>query len=251
MGLEAGYNNDELLACVVARELRDGETIAIGTSSPVPASAAYLAKFTHAPSARLFILGSARNFPFRGGSKEFFDFAQRGRLDVFFLGGAQIDVRGNINLHCIGDYAAPKVRLPGARGSAMLYYMARRVLLFTGEHTPRVFVERVDFITSPGSTSPAVYRFGGPDKVITPLCVMRFNPETKQLELGGLNPGLSLDEVQQQTGFPITLPANARPETPPRITPPTPEELEMLRSRVRREVAEVYPRFAAERLGAP
>ena len=59
------------------------------------------------------------------------------------------------------------------------------------------------------------------------------------------------DEVQQQTGFPITLPANARPETPPRITPPTPEELEMLRSRVRREVAEVYPRFAAERLGAP
>ncbi|MBI3092551.1 MAG: CoA synthetase [Candidatus Tectomicrobia bacterium] len=247
MEAEASWTQAEMLACIIARELRDGETVGVGAASPVPAAAALLARASHAPTLCPLIIGSPAHFPFRGGSKEFFDFAQRGGLDVFFLSGAQIDLRANINLHCIGPYEAPSVRLPGARGSAMLYYMARRTILFRTEHTPRVFVPRVDFITSPGASSAGVFRRGGPDKVITPLLTFRFNQQAGELELAGLHPGVSLDAARAQTGFPLRWQGGEAP----RVAPPTAEELAVLRERVRDELAPIYPRFAAGQIKAP
>ena len=105
----------EIMAVAIARLLRDGETIAVGSVSPIPASACLLAQQRQAPHARLILLGSAEHFPFDGGMQEFYNFAVRGRLDVFFASGAQIDERGNFNLSVIGDAQRPTVRLPGGR----------------------------------------------------------------------------------------------------------------------------------------
>ena len=82
------------------------------------------------------------------GTKEFFDFMQRGGVDVFFLSGGQIDQWGNINLHVIGDYTKPQVRLPGGAGSAVVYFMCKRIFLFKTDHNPKGFVKQVDFITA-------------------------------------------------------------------------------------------------------
>ena len=112
------------MAVAIARRLRDGETIAVGSVSPIPASACLLAKRTHAPSTRLILLGSRAHFPFNGGVQEFYNFAVRGRLDVFFASGAQIDQHGNFNLSVIGDYEQPKVRLPGGRANGILAFVA-------------------------------------------------------------------------------------------------------------------------------
>ena len=117
------------------------------------------------PMPQIIILESQLKeyYPFPAGHSELHFLAQRGELDLFFLSGIQIDRQGNINLHVIGDYDAPKMRLPGAYGSAMLYYMAHRVILFRTEHTRRTFVEKVDFITAPGITPANVHREGGPN----------------------------------------------------------------------------------------
>ena len=140
MGEAAGASRAEVMAVAIARRLRDGETIAVGSVSPIPASACLLAKRLHAPSARLILLGSRAHFPFNGGVQEFYNFAVRGRLDVFFASGAQIDQYGNFNLSVIGDYDKPKVRLPGGRANGILAFVAKRLILFRTEHSRRVFV---------------------------------------------------------------------------------------------------------------
>ncbi|RMF85326.1 MAG: CoA synthetase [Nitrospinota bacterium] len=233
------YTPAEFMATVIAREIGDGEMVAVGTLSPLPAMGAFLARETHAPRATIIILGSDDWFPLTGGSKEFHDLGQRGRFDLFFLSGAQIDQHGNINLTVIGTHQQPRVRLPGGAGSAVLYFMARRIILFRPEHTRRTFVPRVDFITSPGSSPPRIFRPGGPSKVITPLATLRFNQEKRRLELATLHPGVTLEEVEANTGFPL-YPPSPVPTTPP----PTPEELHVLRTRVRAEMERVYPAFA-------
>jgi glutaconate CoA-transferase subunit B len=230
---------EEMMAVAIARQVRDGETVATGANSPIPAAGCLLATRLHAPRARVIILGSRTHNPFRGG-KEFFDFCQRGRLDLFFLGGVQIDAQANINLHVLGDYAHPHRRFPGAFGSAVMYYVARRVILFRTEHTRRLFVPRVDFITSPGIAPPGVRRPGGPAKVVTPLALLTFNRETGLLELESVHPGHTVAEVLANTGFPLPVPPTAGP-TPP----PTAEELALLRGPVLDEVAEIYPQFVA------
>ena len=142
------------MACAIAREVRDGETVAVGTLAPIPASGVLLAHFTHAPRATVVILNHPDFWPFSNGSKEFYDYAQRGKFDLFFLSGGQIDRHGNLNLITVGDHARPTVRFPGGAGAAMLYYLPRRVIVFRAEHTPRSFVERVDTVASPGSSPP-------------------------------------------------------------------------------------------------
>jgi glutaconate CoA-transferase subunit B len=236
----AAYTGDELIATVIARQVRDGETVAVGTLGPVPASGVLLAHFTHAPRARVMIMNHPDHWPFRGGSKEFYDFAQRGGLDLFFLSGGQIDEHGNLNLIAIGDVAHPRVRLPGGAGSAMLYYLAGRVIVFRTDHSPRIFVERVDHVAAPGSTPPDVVRPGGPWKAITPLCVFRFDRDAGRLTTEALHPGVTRDALQQHTGFRVQYAPDAT-TTPP----PTAQELEVLRTRVRAAVARVYPRYAA------
>lgn len=245
MGLAAKYTPEELMAAVIAREVRDRETAAVGVNSPIPAAACLLAKESHAPHATLFIWGSQEHFPFPQ-SKEFFYLAQRGELDLFFLSGGQIDQAGNINLHVIGDYAAPRVRFPGGMGSAMLYFMAKRVILFRSEHSRRVLVPRVDFVTSPGSSAPCVQRLGGPEKLVTPLAVLNFNKREGCFELESVHPGVTLAQVQENTGFTLKAPQPV-PVTPP----PTPEELGLLRTAVREKLARIYPVFARQALMSP
>jgi glutaconate CoA-transferase subunit B len=226
------------MAAVIARGVRDGETVAVGTLAPVPASGVLLAHFSHAPLARVIILNHPDYWPFRYGSKEFYDFAQRGGLDLFFLSGGQIDRHGNINLIAVGDARQPRVRLPGGAGAPMLYYLARRVVLFRAEHSPRVFVDRVDHVAGPGSSPPYVVRPGGPWICVTPLCVFRFDAAARMLVVASLHPGVSREEVARQTGFAL------KGEPAVGVTePPTPAELELLRTRVREAVARVYPRF--------
>ncbi len=105
------------MAAVIACEVRDGETVAVGTLSPIPAAGVLLARARHAPRAAVIIINHEDYWPFHNGSKEFYDFAQRGKLDLFFLSGGQIDQFGNLNLIAIGDHDHPAIRLPGGAGN--------------------------------------------------------------------------------------------------------------------------------------
>lgn len=236
--MSAGVTIAEQMAVAIAREMRDGETVAVGAVSPIPASGCLLARRMHAPRMRLLMVGSGEHFPFNGGMQEFYNFAMRGRLDVFFASGAQIDQHGNFNLSLIGDWAKPTVRLPGGRANGVLPFVARRVILFRTDHGRRVFVPRVDFVTAPGLAPEGVYRLGGLHQVVTDLCVFAFDAGARRLRVASVHPGVTLDEVAARTGFPLDAPSPA-PVTPP----PTSEELALLRTVVRDELAEVYPQF--------
>src|SRR5215510_11945072 len=205
MAQTADYTPEELMAVVIAREVRDGETVGVGAVSPIPAAGCVLAEQLHAPHLTLIILDSAEYYPFPAGSSELHFLAQRGELDLFFLSGIQIDRRGNFNLHVIGDYQSPTVRMAGAYGSAMLYYMAHRVILFRDQHTRRVFVEKVDFVTGAGVTPENVYREGGPAFVITPKAVLAWDQAAGEWVLDRVQPGSSVAEVLQNTGFDLRV----------------------------------------------
>jgi glutaconate CoA-transferase subunit B len=237
------YGPEELMAVVISREVRNQETIGVGAASPIPAAGCILAEQLHAPQATIIILGSEEYYPFPGGSSELHFLAQRGELDLFFLSGVQIDRRGNINLHVIGNYETPGLRLPGAYGSAMLYYMAHRVILFRTEHTRRTFVDQVDFITAAGITSEKVYREGGPTLIVTPKALLAWDKEQGEWVLSAIHPGSSLEEVKDNTGFPLRL-AEPRISTPP----PTERELMVLRTTVREKLQRIYPEFAAQKI---
>jgi len=229
---------EEYLAFQVSLEVRDFERTAVGTLSPVPLLGVLHARARHAGHGKFLFFGSD-DTPVTDGSRELFDLAQRGKLDLFFLSGAQVDRKGNINLTCIGEYAAPRVRLPGGAGSAMLYYMTRRVVLVTLAHSPRVFVEKCDFITSAASTPHYPWRRGGPTKLITPLCTMEYDSDAAEWHLASLHPGVSRDEVRKQTGFPLL------PEKVPETPSPSPSDLALMRAQIpllRRS----YPVFAGD-----
>jgi glutaconate CoA-transferase, subunit B len=240
----ASYTPEEFMAVVISREVRARETTAVGTLSPIPTAGVMLARERHAAHGTFFIYKSDYQrdawWPFRHGSKEFYDFAQRGRLDLFFVSAAQIDQYGNINLNVIGDPAHPKVRLPGGAGTPMLWAMVRRVIVFKTDHTPRAFVPRVDFITCPGSPPYGHKARGGLYKIVTPLAVLRMNHARQRLELESVAPGSSVDAVQVNTGFPLLL-SEPVLETPA----PTLDELTTLRTTVRRHLEQLYPQFTA------
>jgi glutaconate CoA-transferase subunit B len=179
------------------------------------------------------------------GGRELFDSAGQGRIDVFFLSGAQIDGAANINLNVIGDYARPHARFPGAYGSAYLYFVVPRIILFRTEHSRRSLVERVDFISAPGASPPHVFRRGGPIALVTPLCHFSFDRVRGCFCLQSIHPGHSAEEVLDNTGFAFDHPENV-PATPL----PPPEVLELLRGPVAARMADVYPKFAATVFGA-
>jgi glutaconate CoA-transferase, subunit B len=228
----------EVMAVTIARRLVDGETIAVGSVSPIPASACLLARATHAPGARLILLGNSDRFPFNGGMQEFYNFAMRGKIDVFFGSGAQIDEHGNFNLSVVGDYAKPRVRLPGGRAQGALPFVVKRFFLFRTDHSRRVFVPRVDFITAPGTSPPEVYRLGGLSAVITDLCVFDFSRERGRLEVASLHPGVTMEDVQAKTGFPLHTASAVVPSPMP-----TSQELDLLRGDVRQELENFYPEY--------
>jgi glutaconate CoA-transferase subunit B len=238
------FRPEELLADVIARLIGDVRHVAVGNASPIPAAAALLARERGGGRPYVSLLQSRKHNFFTDGGRELFDCAGQGRVDVFFLSGGQIDGQGNINLVSVGDHAHPKARFPGSFGSAYLYYVVPRVILFRTEHSRRTLVPKVDFISAPGVSPPNVYRTGGPIALVTNRCLFAFDPERKSFRLKSVHPGHSVEEVRENTGFAFDCPGNV-PETPP----PSNETLRILREAVAPELAEVYPQFAQKVFG--
>jgi len=215
--------------------------VAVGASSPIPGAAALYTRAVSGGATRVSVLGSRRHNAFTNGGVELFDMAAQGRIDAFFLGGGQIDGQANINLVGTGSYPQTGVRWPGSFGSAYLYYLIPRVILFREEHTRRVFVPQVDFVSAPGPRDDGAYRPGGPHAMITSLCLFDFERARKRFVLRSVHPGHTVEEVRDNTGFDFDLPSTV-PQTPQ----PDAQALALIRGQVREEIGETYPRFAAQ-----
>ena len=240
----AEFNRQELLISTVASLLQGCRHIAVGASSPIPGAAALLTRARSNGGTRVSVLGSTRNNFFTNGGVELFDCAAEGRIDAFFLGGGQIDGHANINLVGTGgDYPSTEVRWPGSFGSAYLYFLVPRVILFREEHSRRVLVDKVDFISAPGTSDTGIYRKGGPHAMVTNLALFDFDRGRKRFRLRSVHPGHSLEEVLDNTGFGFD-----RPDQVPATPAPDAATLALIRGSVRSEIAEVYPRFAAQAL---
>jgi glutaconate CoA-transferase subunit B len=246
MASEPRYTPDEMMAAVAARELRDGEVVFVGIG--LPNLACNLARATHAPRLMLIYesgaVGAApERLPVSIGDPAlvtgslmvcsmadvFQLLLQNGRIEVGFLGGAQVDRYGNINTTVIGSYGRPTVRLPGAGGAAEIAIHARRTLVVAKLH-PRAFPERVDFVTSPGHRAGGRRRAelglpgAGPVKVITDRAVLEADAESGELVLAALYPGVDPAAVQAGVGWPL-----ARRPHLAEVEPPTAVELSLLR----------------------
>ena len=238
------FCDEELLADVICRLIGDARHVAVGAASPIPATAALLAREVGDGKPYVSLLGSRAHTFFTDGSRELFDCAGQGRIDVFFLSGGQIDGEGNINLVSVGDYDKPKARFPGSFGSAYLYYVVPRVILFRTEHSRRTLVPKVDFISAPGGSPDNVVRPGGPIALITNRCLFEFDRAQRRFHLGSVHPGHSVEEVVENTGFAFDRPAQV-PLTPA----PSGDRLRLMRKVVAPMLAEVYPQFAQKVFG--
>jgi glutaconate CoA-transferase subunit B len=237
------FRPQELLADVIARLVGDVRHVAVGNASPIPATAALLARERNGTGRPyVSLLQSRKHNFFTDGARELFDCAGQGRIDVFFLSGGQIDGAGDVNLVSTGDYAHPNVRFPGSFGSSYLYYVVPKVILFRTEHSRRTLVPRVDFISAPGTNAPNVFRSGGPIALVTNRCLFTF--ANGRFTLASVHPGHTVEDVADNTGFDFGRPANV-PETPA----PSPETLKLMREVVAPQLAEVYPQFAAQVFG--
>jgi glutaconate CoA-transferase subunit B len=239
-GSPATCTGVELLIAVIARLLGGCRHVAVGQSSPIPGSGALLARRLSNGALRVSVLGSRRNNFFTDGGVELFDLAAQGRIDAFFLGGGQIDGQANVNLVGTGGEGRSEVRWPGSFGSAHVYFLIPRVILFREEHTRRVMVPKVDFVSAPGISPPNVYRPGGPHALLTGLGLFSFDRQRQRFRLESVHPGHTVEEILDHTGFEFDRPA-AGPSTPQ----PYAATLALIRGEIREEIAEVYPRFAA------
>jgi glutaconate CoA-transferase subunit B len=233
---------EELLADVIARLIGDVRHVAVGNASPIPATAALLARARGNGRPYVSLLQSRKHNFWTDGARELFDCAGQGRIDVFFLSGGQIDGQGNINLVSIGDYGHPKVRFPGSFGSAYIYYVVPKVILFRTEHSRRTLVPKVDFISAPGVNDSNVFRTGGPIALVTNRCLFAF--ENGRFRLASVHPGRTIEEIVEHTGFHFDRPAQVS-ET----EPPSAETLRIMREVVAPQLAEVYPQFAKQVFG--
>lgn len=235
---------EEILIHTIAGMLDGLRHVAVGASSPVPGAAALLARARSNEATRVSVLGSEDHNFFSDGGKELFDCAGQGRIDAFFLSGAQIDGNANINLVSIGDPDLPKARFPGSFGSGYLYYVVPRVILFRLEHTKRTLVEQVDFISAPGFSEPNIYRPGGPFAMITDRCLFDVDKESRRFVLKSVHPGETVESIAENTGFAYDVPDQV-PTTPL----PDAETLALMRGRIAGEIAEIYPSFAKRVFG--
>ncbi len=245
----AEYNAMELMICASARLLEDGATVGVGTGAPC--AAAMLAQKTSAP--HLFVIfeagGLAPRLPTMpisvGDSRTFYqglmatsmsdvlELCQRGMVDYTFLGGAQMDAYGNLNSTVIGPHDRPSVRLPGSGGANDFASFCWRTLVMT-KHDRRRFVEKLDFLTTPGYLNgPGAREVAGlpegtgPYKVITDLAIMGYDPQSKRMQVESLHPGITFAQVQDNTGFELLKVPHIE-ET----LPPDPEALLTLREEV-------------------
>jgi glutaconate CoA-transferase, subunit B len=248
------YSADEIMTVSAARMLRNRAVCFVGIG--LPSKAANLARLTHAPELVLIYesgpIGAKPSvLPLSIGdgelcttadttvsTAEIFTFwLQGGKIDVGFLGAAQIDRFANINTTVVGDYDRPTVRLPGAGGAPEIAGSAGEVFIVLRQ-TLKTFVERLDFVTSVGHGEGGDYRRrtgltgGGPAAVITDLGILRPDPSSKELTLTNIHPGVAIDEIRAMTGWIVRVSSNLE------ITPPpTPEELTVLRDLEQRTAA--------------
>jgi glutaconate CoA-transferase, subunit B len=244
----ADVTANELLAVMGARELKDHQTVFTGVGAPMMATA--LAQRLHAPGLTMVVEGgivgpewkpgwlpistnemrAAYRAQMLPGITDIFLLAQRGFLDVGFIGGAQIDRYGNLNTSAIGGYARPKVRLPGSGGANDIISLCRSVIILTA-HEPRRFVEKVDFVTSPGYLTGGDSRrrsgllFGGVSRVVTTLGLFGFEPESRRMRLEAVHQGVRVDDVLAATPFELLVADSV--ET---TAAPSERELEILRA---------------------
>lgn len=243
------YSPSELLICLASRVMEDNTTAFIGTG--IPMLAASLAQSMHAPNLiPIFEFGGTgailEKLPLAVGDMRTYnkalaasgicdvmETAQRGFVEFGFLGGAQIDCYGNLNSTVIGDHKNPKVRLPGSGGANDVGSCCWRTIAIM-HHDQRRFMEKIDFITTPGYLSGpgAREKAGlpantGPYRVVTNLCVMGYDEESKRMKVLSLNPGVDLQTVIENTGFELLFAENIGVNDPP-----TPEELKILREHV-------------------
>jgi glutaconate CoA-transferase, subunit B len=237
------FRDEELLADVIARLIGDVRHVAVGNASPIPATAALLAREQNGNGRPYVSLLQSRKYNFfTDGARELFDCAGQGRIDVFFLSGGEIDGQGNVNLVSIGDHDHPRVRFPGSFGSAYLYYVVPKVILFRTEHSRRTLVPKVSFVSAPGISAPNVFRPGGPIALVTNRCLFSF--ADGHFTLASVHPGHTVDEVIENTGFDFE-----RPVEVPETAAPAPATLKLMRETVAPQLAEVYPQFAAQVFG--
>jgi glutaconate CoA-transferase subunit B len=241
------YTTDEMMTVAAARSLRDGVSCFVGIG--LPSTAANLARRTHAPDVVMIYEAGAigakpDRLPLSVGDgilastatavvsvPEVFNYwLQPGRIDVGFLGAAQIDRYANINTTVIGDYRDPGVRLPGAGGAPEIAASCGEVIVIVRQ-SPRAFVERVDFVTSvgfgsgPGSRAALGLRGRGPTRVITDLGVLEPDPESCELTLTQVHPGVEVEQAREATGWELAVADELR-----RTDEPTEAELEALRA---------------------
>jgi glutaconate CoA-transferase, subunit B len=238
------YTADEMMTVMAARHLRNGQVCFVGIG--LPSEAANLARLSHAPDVVLIYesgtIGTRPNvLPLSIGDGELAEHAdlvvgvpeifaywlQGGRIDVGFLSAAQIDRFGNLNSTVIGPYETPKTRLPGAGGAPEIAAAAGEVIVML-RHSTRAFVSEVDFITSVGFGRDGKGRANlpgaGPTVVITDLGVLNPDPATNELVLAAVHPGVDVEDVRMQTGWPLEVAPDLAV-----TTPPTPDELAVLR----------------------
>ncbi len=243
------YNKSELLICTAARQMADNTICFIGTGIPMLAAA--LAKRTHAPNlVAAFEFGGVgpdlERLPLAvGGSRTFrraqvassicdlMEAAARGYVEYGFLGGAQIDPYGNLNATVIGDHDRPKVRFPGSGGANDIGSLCWRTIAIM-RHSKKRFVPKVNFLTTagyldgPGAREREGLPAGsGPYRVVTDLALLGYDDETKRMKVMALQPGVTLEEVQAETGFELLV--SDKLET---NAPPTDEELRLLREEI-------------------
>jgi len=235
------YRAEELLIAVIADLLAGCRHVAVGMASPIPGSAALLARHRSGGAMRVSILGDPENTFWSDGGKELFDCAAQGRIDAFFLSGAQIDGQANVNLVGIGDYPRSRPRFSGSFGAAYLYHLVPKVILFRPDHSPRVFVPKVDFISAAGTSPPNVYRPGGPAALVTGSARFSFDRARGGFRLESVHPGNDVAAIRRKTGFDF-----GEPTTIPTTTPPDAETLALIRGPIRQEIARPYPRFATQ-----
>lgn len=245
---ETPYTPAELTVILGSRALQDGQVVFAGAGLPL--LAAVHAQNFHAPTlAILFEVGgiapqikagslprsanearSVRRSVMMPPTMDMLLYLQRGLIDVGFLGGAQVDRYGNLNSSVVGTLQKPIVRLPGSGGANDIASSANRVFIIS-YHEKKRFVEKVDFCTSPGFLQGGRSREeqgllgGGVEKVITNLGILGFDPETREMQLLAIHPGVTVKDVQEKTGFELRVSAQLE-ETPP----PTEEELKVLRA---------------------
>lgn len=243
--MDSDYSMSELMAVSGAREIQDGEVVAVGLGLPVVAS--FLAKMTHAPHmAILFELGVIDPEPIHTAvgladpriwyrAKALSSFADilgtllhNGRVDIGFLGGLETDQYGNLNTSLVGDPRGQFRHMVGSGGANDIASSARRTIIII-RHEQRKLRQAISFVTSPGYLSGGTSRQdaglpGGPSRVITDKAIFGFHPETKQMMLRSIHPGISLDDVVGSMGFAPVVPTSV-----PQTEPPTAEQVRMIR----------------------